>query len=492
MARMLGGNHIRAGIAAGALTVFLTACTQPAFLSLPQGDEPLTTRTATPPVVPPTDVTREAAVVPAARPTVAAPVDQPPIDRDLWRTIGNALTLQPPPRHRSPDPLKHFGHSRRYIATATARAKPYLSHVWGEVQKRNLPAEITLIPLIESSYNNGAGNLRGPAGLWQFIPATGTRFGLRLSDAYDGRKDVIAGTRAALDYLELLGKRFDGDWLLAIAAYNCGERTVEQAIARNRKRARPTDFWSLDLPSGTRQYIPRLLDLSLIVQRPGAYGVTVAVISSEPYFETLDVGGGIDLRRVARKSGLYPNEFEALNAAYRHRRTIANGPTTVLVARGFGTGVQDLLATLPAAPDTRLAATDAAGTAAGGASTIHSGNASVHVVVPGDNLWDVARRHGMSSRTLASANGIAVSSTLRPGQRLHVPSARTEPAAVNPSVVTHYKVRSGDSLWTIARRFKVSVNKLKLWNRHAAARLLQPGERLIVQQSALPDDRQKI
>ncbi len=541
------GGFLASGLS-GALIVLLSACAQPAFLSRPHTDAALATIETSNPVTRPVPI-EEPAVERSRAPSAAVDKATPPPDPDLWHTIGTELTLQAPPRQRSSDPLKHFGYSRRYIATATARAKPYLSHVWAEVQKRKLPAEVVLIPLIESSYNNSAGKLGGPAGLWQFIPATGTRFGLQVSEAYDGRKDVVAGTSAALDYLAELGQRFDGDWLLAIAAYNCGERTVEDAISRNRSRARPTDFWSLDLPSGTRHYIPRLLDLSTIIQRPDAYGVSVARISSEPYFEALDVGGNVDLRRVARKSGLYPNEFDALNAAYGYRSTLHNRPTTVLVARGFGLGVRELLASLP--PEQRLPArhytvvagdtlsaiaarhavsvteitrtnrltsprlsigqrlslpgstgmesrvaerTAAARPTVTGTSTVRGETESVHVVRHGDNLWDVARHYHISARALAAANRITVGSTLRLGQRLHIPVADASLVATasQAAPVTHYKVRSGDSLWTISRRFKVSINKLRLWNGQAATRFLQPGERLIVQQRDAGNDDRKI
>lgn len=485
------------------------------------------------PVEPPATVASPRDVAPAAKEATEA-IRVP----DLWRAIGEGLSLEAPPRFRAADPLKHYGYSRRYLAAASARAKPFLFHIYTEIERRGLPFELALVPLIESGYNNAARGASDTAGLWQFIPATGQRFGLARSAVYDGRHDPVAATTAALDYFEQLAGRFDGDWLLALAAYNCGERTVEQAIARNRHRARPTDVWSLDLPPSTRKYLRRILDVATLVRQPARHGIQLAVIPGKPYFDTVAITAAVDLRALARGSGLYQNEFEQLNAAYRGHVTLARQPNRVLVAHGHGERVLALAETLPAArPEAVPTATGgaryvviagdtlskiahrygvalAALTRANGLGSSRlrigqvlavpdqgaAGNAGgvgggEHVVRAGDSLWTIARRSGISPQALAGLNGIATTATLRPGQRLRLPgaTASTGASAGNATAeVTHYEVQSGDSLWTIAKRFGVSLAKLTQWNQHAAGRSLRPGERLVVHLEPRDDARNKI
>lgn len=509
--------------------VVLSACTRPSFLASPEpGDElpaAVESRAETVPAV-----AEDATVALAERAQAPAPVVKEATEAiDLWRQIGQELTLQAPPRHRGGDPVKLLRYSRRHFTAVTAHSAPYLQHIYQELKRRKLPAEIALIPVLESGYNNAARSAGGTAGLWQFTAGTGRRYGLSQSAAFDGRHEVLAATDAALDYLESLGKRFDGDWLLAFAAYNCGERNVEQAVARNRRRGRPTDFWSLELPSVTRHYIPRLLALAEVVRNPAAHQVQLARIPGRPYFEPVRITSAVGLRHLARHSGLAADEFERLNAGYRQHTTIGGRANDVLVAFGHGATVAAQLASLPKAVhagagryvvragDTlsHIAARhgvtvsaleranrlvshrlrigqslDLPGSArvrATGTAPAARSNGGEHVVAHGDSLWTVARRNGTSAHALAAANGLALDSTLRIGQRLRLPepaAARTEVTAAVPEghgAVTHYRVQRGDSLWTIARRFKVSIASLKLWNEHVADGVLKPGERLVVQ-----------
>lgn len=454
-----------AGIMACLIVSFLSACSMPGFLQraepeVAESEAGLKTRTHAP-------------VKPAAAPTArkvakaTKPIAVPPLDPDLWRTIAAQFELATPSRFRSADPLRQFGFSPRFLASTTARAAPFLSYLYQEIKRRDLPSEILLIPLLESSFNNAARSSAGPAGLWQFIPATGERFGLNQSSAYDGRHDVIAATDAALDYFQLLGEHFEGDWLLAFAAYNCGDYGVKQAIERNRKRRRATDFWSLDLPAGTRRYVPRLLALSEIIKHPGDYGVSIPRISSKPYFEAVEVGAPIGLQHVAHKSGLYPDEFYMMNAAYRQRHTVRGQTSTILVAHGFGAEVSKLASTLPRVEPSAVARA--------------ANPAGVHVVASGDTLWDLARHYGIKSSALATANGLTAQSTLRLSQKLNIPGQqRAQPKSQSTPEDAHYRVRNGDSLWTIARRFDITVAKLKQWNAQSTQRTLQPGTRLVV------------
>jgi membrane-bound lytic murein transglycosylase D len=187
-----------------------------------------------------------------------------------------------------------------------------------------------VLPVIESAFEPYAYSHARAAGLWQFIPGTGTRFGLKQDWWYDGRRDVIAATRGALDYLEFLHGEF-GDWLLAVAAYNCGENAVARQIAINRKAGKPTDFWNLKLPKETRAYVPKLIAMSRLVARPDDYGLAFSAVPNEPYFARVETGGQIDLRVAAELAGLTIDEIYALNPAYHRWATDPEGPHYLLV-----------------------------------------------------------------------------------------------------------------------------------------------------------------
>ncbi|MEQ8496397.1 MAG: transglycosylase SLT domain-containing protein, partial [Gammaproteobacteria bacterium] len=327
-----------------------------------------------------------------ARATVTA-------EDDLWRSIGFELRMAPGPRHPLREPLSYFHNSRRFINQAAARARPFLYHIYQEVTRRQLPYEILLLPIVESAYNPAATSPGGAAGIWQFMPATARRYGLHVSRWYDGRRDVVASTTAALDYLEALRDRFMGDWQLVFAAYNCGERTVERAIERNQRLGRRTDFWSLDLPRATRDYVPKLMALVEIIAHPAAHGVELAQIPAAPYFDMVDVGPALDLNRVIDWSGMVGEAFDHLNAAFRKRYTVAGSPTIVLVPRARAANVTQALASLP--QSARSASRE-------------------HVVAAGETLSHIAARTGVSIETIKRANGLG-STRLAVGQVLRVP-----------------------------------------------------------------------
>ncbi|MGE0858784.1 MAG: LysM peptidoglycan-binding domain-containing protein [Gammaproteobacteria bacterium] len=520
------------------LSAALAACSVPApFMHRPV--------TSTPQPTP-----EPAPVVDASTPEPPRPVVQPAQrvnGPDLWQRVSEQLALHLDPQHAPTNPLAQLQFGKSFIERATAESEPFLFYVLGELDKRELPYELALVPLIESSYNPGAGAARGPAGLWQLIPSTGQRFGLTQTRWYDGRRDVVASTEAALDYFEQLRDRFEGDWLLALAAYNCGERTVMDAIARNRHRGRRVDYWSLSLPGHTRQYVNRLLAVSAVLANPRAHGVQPARIPDRPYFDVVDVGRNLPLTRIAAASGLGPERFRKLNPAYAQQVTV-DGATRVLIAHGHAEDVTLALASIGddvrRLPVASLAAGDGAPRRehvvrageslsliaarrgvtvkalraanhlsstqlrigqvlrlpqAGGESKLASApslvkrssasRAAQHVVQGGDNLWDIARRYHSSPEALAEANGLTPRSVLKLGQRLRLPPRdRVEPNTdAGGSKVAlaeeeaQYQVRQGDSLWTISRRFKVSVDALKKWNRlPAGTPALQPGQRLVV------------
>jgi membrane-bound lytic murein transglycosylase D len=204
------------------------------------------------------------------------------------------------------------------------RGTPYLYHILSEINQRGLPTELALLPAVESAFDPFARSPQRAAGLWQFMPRTAGDMGLKQDAWYDGRLDVIAATAAALDYLTLLRQRFDGDWLLALAAYNAGPARVQRAIRHNRNNGKPVDFWHLQLPAETRDYVPKLLALRSLIAAPARYGLALPAVTDTPYFSILDSGGPLDLEVAARLAGVSVDEIRRLNPALT-RQTVRGG-----------------------------------------------------------------------------------------------------------------------------------------------------------------------
>jgi membrane-bound lytic murein transglycosylase D len=239
--------------------------------------------------------------------------------------------------------LKH----RRQIERLLARGQPYLSYILDQVERRGLPAELALLPAVESAFDPFATSPAGAAGIWQFMPNTAQQVGLRQDWWYDGRRDIVAGTRAALDYLAELQQYFNGDWLLALGAYNTGIAAINRAIQYNLDKGEPPDFWHLDLPQETRDYVPKLLALRVLINNPDAYNITLPVLSNSRYFRVVDIGGRIDLQVAARLAGKSLDELQRLNAGLSRSITPPDGQHRLLVPGSKATLFRDRLALLP-------------------------------------------------------------------------------------------------------------------------------------------------
>jgi membrane-bound lytic murein transglycosylase D len=425
-----------------------------------------------------------------------------------------------------------------YIERTFTRAAPYLHHILQEVEARGLPLELAVLPVIESSFEPYAYSRARAAGLWQFIPGTGTRFGLKQDWWYDGRRDVVAATRAALDYLEFLHGEFD-DWLLAVAAYNCGENAVARQIAINTKAGKPTDFWHLNLPKETRAYVPKLLAMARLVASPDEYGLDFSALPNEAYFARVDTGGQIDLRVAAELAGLSTEELYALNPAYHRWATDPSGPHSLLVpieaadvfrqnlllltpdqrmrverygvrkgdtvasiAKRFGTSPQTLRELngldasdgieidseirVPSAVTTLPQKVLAAAALVDGGGRRGRTLGVVHVVRKGDSLSAIARRNNMDVRTLASLNGLPPGAKLRAGQKLRLAAAGPAKTGAGTSAAANangrrvtYTVRRGDTLYSIAKVLQVSIDALRGWNSLGTTPILRPGQKLV-------------
>lgn len=383
---------------------------------------------------------------------------------DLWDRVRASMKLSHYADPRIDAKAEVFRRDPQYLAKLSQRARPYLHVVIGEIERRGLPAELALLPHVESRYNPAATSPKAAAGMWQFIPSTGRIMGLRQDHWHDDRRDLLASTRAAMDYLQQLNRRLGGDLELAMAAYNCGPGRVESAQVANRLRGRPTDFWSLDLPSETENYVPQILAAARLVTEPAKYGLRLPPVPSSPQLEVVSTRGPVDLARVAQASGVTVSELQRLNAGLKRGQTAPDGPGRLLVPAGYGKRITANLATaqvLPAVPPTSSvlpASTHAAATRTTPVSRlpIH-GEGQPYLVKAGESLGSIARAQGLEPQTLADFNGMLVREPLLPGQTLRIPGGSGGP-------VTAHRVQRGDSLDTIARRYGVTVGDIKRWN----------------------------
>jgi membrane-bound lytic murein transglycosylase D len=338
-----------------------------------------------------------------------------------------------------------FASNPAFVEKSSARSLPYIHYIVERLEERKMPMELALLPMIESAYNPFAASPANAAGLWQIVPSTGRNFNLRQTRGYDGRRDVTASTEAAMNYLSTLHDLFDGDWLLALAAYNAGEGRILRAIERNQQLGLPTDYWNLSLPPQTQDYVPRLLALSQVIMTPQAYGVALNPIANQPYFESVEVKQSLDLARIAQLAEVDEDELYLLNPAFKKRITI-EAPQHLLVPAQNAERLSSNLSNIGVPAQAQR---------------------PEHVVQPGDNLPSIAQRYALSVDSLKELNQLT-GNTLRIGQLL---SLYPQPSGDNTSVSrqektasTAYKVRPGDNLWLIARAHRVSVQDLQRWN----------------------------
>ncbi|HXK22613.1 MAG TPA: transglycosylase SLT domain-containing protein [Myxococcota bacterium] len=312
-----------------------------------------------------------------------------------------------------------LGHPE-YLDQSLERGRRYLHHIVSQLEERNMPRELALLPVVESAFDPFARSPHRALGLWQFIPSTGRRYGLEEDWWLDNRRDVLAATRAALDHLQELHDEFDGDWLLALAAYNAGEGSVRRAIERNRQLGEPVDFFHLRLRPETRAYVPKLLAIAQLAAEPERFGLELPSIPDAPYFEPVDVGGQIDLGLLSELTGVPLDELRALNPGFKRFATSPDGPRELLVPAAARQQCEEVLAELPASKRMRYAR---------------------HQVRRGDTLIAIARRYGVPLEVLRSANRLH-GVLIRPGDDLLVPvpargvSAREEARLTRAGVAT--------------------------------------------------------
>jgi membrane-bound lytic murein transglycosylase D len=455
---------------------------------------------------------------------------------DVFDRIRAGFKLEDVDSRQVDQQLAWYANNPEYLERVFGRAGLYLHHIVQEIERRGMPLELALLPVVESAFEPYARSWATANGLWQFMPGTGERFGLKQDWWYDGRRDVLESTRAAMDYLQYMHDEFFNDWLLAIAAYNCGEFRVQREVNKNRALGKPVDFFSLSLPSETRAYVPKLMAMRRLVANPEDFGLSFSPIPNEPYFAVVDTGGQLDLTLAAELAGITIDEVYELNPGFHRWATDPAGPHKLLLPRdtadafkrnlemlsldervrvsthkvksgetvasiaakykthaivvrdmnnigsaplviGQELRVPSAVVNLPSKVMLAAARVDKPGARSGR-------RPAVHVVRSGDSLWRIAKRHRMDVNTLARLNGMGTGDTLRAGQKLVLNtrggSSSKSVASGGSSRQVSYKVRRGDTLSRIAQVFGVSVGDLVNWNGISKHSTLRPGQKLTV------------
>ncbi len=472
-------------------------------------------------------------------PSSARKKSPPPMaaqDIDIWDRVRDGFAIDIPPDPQIEAELRWYLDHPLWLDNVLTRGNRYLFHILDEIERRGLPTELALLPVVESAFVPTAVSRSNAVGLWQFLSETGKDYGLQQTAWVDQRRDVVDSTRAALDYLATLARQFDGDWTLALAAYNGGPGYVSRLCQANLAQNRGTRFLDLPLRQETRCYVPKLLALRKIVAHPERYGIRLPEIPNQPYFTTVDVDGPIRLDLLAAVESLGTDDLLALNAGYHRGSTPPGGPHRLLVPVAAADDARQHLAVLPRdavagveadapVPQQRVqwrrhkvrsgetltgvarrygvsiaALRQANGLHTGmlkanqdllipvaytadrrpGPGHSCQGERVVHRVAAGDTLWDIARRYQVSVKDIAACNPGLRNDVLTVGKTLSVFRPSETTAVADASRSETYTVRRGDTAWRIAQNFGVSLEQLQRWNDGLRAHALKPGDRLTV------------
>ncbi len=463
-----------------------------------------------------------------------------PNSNDVWQRIRGQLSFDIPENNRLVMQRNWYVKHPSYLNRVAKRAEPFLYYIVAELEKNNVPVELALLPIVESAFDPFAYSHGRASGMWQFVPGTGKRFGMKQNWWYDGRRDVVASTQGAIAYMKYLHKFFDGDWLLALAAYNSGEGRVQRAVRKNKKQGKNTDFWSLDLPKETRAYVPKLLALADIIKRPEHFNLSLYEIANREVITQVDIKSQLDLAKAASLADLSLAELQRLNPGFNRWSTDPDGPHRLVLPKHKVANFEQELAKLNKADRLawqryKIKNGDNLGYIANkfhthidlirqvnniqgnqiragkyllipvAAKSLDSyilsqqqriakkqakpqqGFKVMHTVVSGDNLWDLSQHYKVSSRNIAKWNGFAPRDTLKLGQKLVIwqkPTSSSKVAKANSGLeqaimrnIT-YKVRRGDSFARIADKFNVRISDIERWNSLSRNKYLQPGQRL--------------
>lgn len=448
---------------------------KPAAVALAAPSASISTATPATAPVPPTTVAATEETKPALAALGSGDTEAcPPIAKsqgpDVWQRIRDGYAMPEMDSKLIAHYERYYARNPEYMERMGERARRYLYFIIEEVEKRGMPTEIALLPMIESAFNPVAYSGARASGIWQFIPSTGKHFGMEQNWWYDARRDVISATNGALDYLQKLHDQFHS-WDLALAAYNCGERCVEKAQSRNRKQHKPTDYAHLKLPKETRHYVPKLLAVKNVIAYPMSYGLTLTEIPNRPYFAAVSTERHMDVQVAANMAEITIEEFNALNPGHSRPVILQDKDNMILL------------------PVEKVAVFRA---------NLENANQPLvswqeYQPKKGEKIAELAPRFGITPEKLRTVNGLSPRVQECSGQPLLVPVAEGESAPEFEAFNTHlgptdpllvnavaHIVRRGDTLSGIAKRYHVKLSSLKNWNH--GVRILRPGMRIMVAQ----------
>ncbi|MDO9104643.1 MAG: LysM peptidoglycan-binding domain-containing protein [Methylovulum sp.] len=415
----------------------------------------------------------------------------------VWDRLLSLYSLPEVEHYRIDQEVNWYLQHPATLAIIQQRAEPYLHHILDEIEAKNIPGELALLPVVESAFVANAYSHADASGLWQFVPATGEEYGLQQNAWYDGRRDVYASTKAATTYLKELSETFDGDWLLALASYNCGKGKVRKSIEKNEGRNLPTDYWSLSLPQETVDYVPRLLAIARIFANAEEYNIHLQHIPNKPYFEVVDIKSPLDLHKAAQLANTPYDKFLKLNPGFNKSCTAPQGPHRLLVPVAQAQTFKRNLAQLPF--DERIDLNQLRSETVAHARRSETKpvqvrrdegyNASIrYKVKPGDSLATIAGRTHTTISTLRQANHLTANG-VHSGMYLQIPAvgkqAKTAGLIANitkTQIASNqlYTVKKGDTFWNISQRFSVTPKDIAEWNKITLKTALVPGRKLAI------------
>ena len=405
-------------------------------------------------------------------PLNTAPVAEVDVPADLWERIRRGFAMPDLAVDQVQDRERWYADRPDYIQRMTARSSKYLYHIVEELEQRNMPTELALLPFIESAFNPQAVSSARASGMWQFMPRTGKHFDLKQNAFRDDRRDVLASTRAALDYLQRLHGML-GDWHLALAAYNWGEGNVGKALARNKRLGEPLNYTELRMPAETRLYVPKLQAMKNLVANPDVLGVTLPTIPNHPYFQTVPLPRDADVAMIAKLAEVSLDDFKALNPSAHRPVMLASGTPHILLPWDNAEIFQRNLES----HDGQLASWTA------------------WVAPKNMKVADAAKRVGMSEEELRTVNKIPPRMLIKAGSALLVPRSISHQKDVSEKLADNgqlnlapeqvlrkqvVKARKGDTMASVAKRYKVSVDQLADWNKLALNSSLKPGQKVML------------
>ena len=436
---------------------------------------------------------------------------------DLWERIRENLTFTLPKDFIEADTYrKRFKNNQHAVNRISKSGQRYLYHTVKRAEELGLPVELALLPFVESEFNPYAQSIYGATGIWQFLPATGKEWGLKSNWWYDGKRDVIASTEAAYGFLSYLNKKFDGDWLLAIAAYNAGPNKIRRAIKKNKTEGKPTDFWSLKLPRETSAYVPKLLVLSELIKDPTAYNVSLLSIANRPYFSIVKTPNQVDLMQAADLAGITPETLYELNPGFSQWATDPSGPHYLVLPLGVSDRFSlklssmeidelvqwdryqilkgDNLSKIAKKYSIEISVLKEINQMdndliyAGKEIMVPRGPAwaktflprsKIYKVIKGDSFWGISKKFGVTIQDLTLWNSLNLTSPLQIGQEIKIFSKYERVRGKTPTKKIRtllYPVKSGDTLSRIASRFSIKVKDIEKWNEIKSAEIIYPGQ----------------